>query len=832
MERHTYKQLFIFLAMLMLVQWVKAETWIRINQLGYLPTQRKVAVLISEEQQTVKSFSVVDAFTGELVLRSKDVETSGPMGRMQTTARLDFSKLRREGTYCIDVGGCRSPHFAVSNTVYDGTADFVLRYMRQQRCGWNPQLRDACHQKDAFIVGHPTKDSTYLDVRGGWHDATDCLQYTTTSANAIYQMMLAWETNPDAFTDHFASNGLPGANGIPDIVDEIAWGLQWLNRMNPSLGEMYNQIADDRDHVGMRLPNAGRADYGRGPGNGRPVYFCSGKPQQQGKGMNNTTGVASIAGKFASDFAFGARILAPYYPDLAAEIGRKAASAYEQGQRQPGFCQTASVKSPYIYEETNWVDDKELGAAELFRMTGDGRYLDEAADYGRQEPTTPWMGADTARHYQWYPFMNIGHYRLASFGTKRQQKEFIRYLRLGIEKVRQRGLSSPFRNGVPSIWCSNNLTVAMLTQCIVYRQLTGDSRFDEIEAALRDWLFGCNPWGTSMIVELPLGGTYPREPHSQWLRLGITNCTGGLVDGPVYASIFNSLWGVSLSSGEAYERFQPGNMVYHDCTTDYSTNEPTMDGTASLTFPLSTYAEEGRRASKRVPDHNVYNQGGIIQGDVSRKRICLVFTAADRADGAEPIIRTLKDKGIRGGFFFTGKFYELFPDIIRRLLAEGHYVGSHSYGHLLYFPWGEPQNMSVTQDEFNADMLKSYALMRQFGIEKEQARYFIPPYEHYNDLVSSWARLLGLQVINYTPGTGSNGDYTIPSMTNYYTSDFIYQRIMRYEEEHTLNGHFMLIHFGTHPERTDKFYDRLPQLIDDLRARGYEFVGVKEMIEQ
>ena len=257
-----------------------------------------------------------------------------------------------------------------------------------------------------------------------------------------------------------------------------------------------------------------------------------------------------------------------------------------------------------------------------------------------------------------------------------------------------------------------------------------------------------------------------------------------------------------------------------------------MDGTACLTFPLSTYAEEGRMASRRAVDRNVYSQGGIVQGDPSRKRICLVFTAADRADGADTIISTLKEKGIRGGFFFTGKFYEMFPDVVRRLVADGHYVGSHGYAHLLYFPWGEPQNMSVTQDEFDVDMLKCYALMRQFGIEREQTPYFIPPYEHYNSLVSSWARLLGLQVINYTSGTASNGDYTIPSMKNYYSSDSIYHRIMRYEEEHTLNGHFMLLHLGTHPERTDKFYLRLPQLIDDLRRRGYEFVGLREMIEQ
>lgn len=136
-------------------------------------------------------------------------------------------------------------------------------------------------------------------------------------------MMFAYQENPEAFGDAYNAAGLPEANGIPDIVDEIKWGLDWLNRMNPAPGELYNQIADDRDHAGMRLPNKDEVDYGYGPGKGRPVYFCSGEPQVRGKFTNATTGVASTAGKFAACFALGARILKEFYPEFAAEIGKK-----------------------------------------------------------------------------------------------------------------------------------------------------------------------------------------------------------------------------------------------------------------------------------------------------------------------------------------------------------------------------------------------------------------------------------------------------------------------------------------------------------------------------
>ena len=816
-----------------------AGSWVRINQIGYLPEATKVAVFMSNEAVQVNGFELVDAFAGEAVWRSDAVRPTGALGQMRMTCRLDFSALKTDGAYYIKVlssgGEIRSEIFPINPKVYDGAADFVLNYMRQQRCGWNPFFKDSCHRKDGIIVGHPDpkKDSTFLDVTGGWHDASDCLQYTTTSANAIYQMMFAYQSNPEAFSDNHLADGTPGRNGIPDIVDEIYWGLKWLDKMNPEPGEMYNQIADDRDHVGMRVPNDDQADYGWGKGEYRPVWFCSGEPQQRGKrgDKNKTTGVASTAGKFASDFAFGAEILKPFYPEFAEKIGAKAQAAYDAGVAKPGVCQTASVVSPYIYEEDNWVDDMELAAYEMYRRTGDKKYRTEAIEYARREPVTPWMGADSARHYQWYPFMNMGHYRIArNFGGK-VSAEFIRNMRSGIQRVYERGKDHPFMFGIPGIWCSNNLTSAMLTQCILYRELTGDTTYQEMEGSLRDWLLGCNPWGVSMIVELPKGGIFPTQPHSFIINYKMGNTTGGLVDGPVYATIFGSLLGIRTDGGINYEEFQPGDLVYHDSTHDYSTNEPTMDGTASLTFPLSYYQREGSATAAHLttqPDNNIYQDGGIIRTDPSVKHIDFVFTAADKADGAERIISTLRKYNIKGGFFFTGEFFEMYPDVVRRLVAEGHYVGSHSYGHLLYAPWGNRDSLLVTKQEFEEDIFKSYKVLREFGIT--DAPYFIPPYEHYNATISSWARQLGLQVINYTPGTLTNGDYTTPEMKRYFSSKEILGRIWEYErtDPNGLNGHIMLIHFGTDPARTDKFYDKLPGLIRELRRKGYSFTPLKD----
>ena len=302
------------------LQHLHAAGWVRVNQLGYLPDATKVAVLMSQDKVHVTEFVLVDAYTQETVYRSTATRDMGPWGQMAATCRLDFSGFHGEGAFRIVACGIESPVFPINDRVWDGTADFVLNYMRQQRCGYNPFQRDSCHTKDAYVRYHPDKEGQRIDVTGGWHDAADLLQYTTTSANAIYQMMLAWQQCPSAFGDHYQANGLEGANGIPDIIDEIYWGLTWLDKMNPSKGELYNQIADDRDHIGMKLPKDDPADYGWGPNNGRPVYYIDGKPQQRGKFMNATMGAASTAGKFASDFALGAEVLEPYYPEFAAHI--------------------------------------------------------------------------------------------------------------------------------------------------------------------------------------------------------------------------------------------------------------------------------------------------------------------------------------------------------------------------------------------------------------------------------------------------------------------------------------------------------------------------------
>ena len=208
--------------------------------------------------------------------------------------------LKQPGSYFIEAGAARSPVFKIDAGVYKGTADFCLRYMRQQRSGFNPFLKDSCHQYDGYTLYGPMPDSTHVNVSGGWHDASDYLQYSATSANATSHLLMAYRDFPAVFTDEKQANGLDGKNNVPDILDEANWSIDWLLKMNPSDDIMFNQLGDDRDHISMRIP-ALDSQYGKGYE--RPVYFINGKPQQRGKFLNNTTGTSSTAAKFAAVFS-------------------------------------------------------------------------------------------------------------------------------------------------------------------------------------------------------------------------------------------------------------------------------------------------------------------------------------------------------------------------------------------------------------------------------------------------------------------------------------------------------------------------------------------------
>ncbi len=230
----------------------------------------------------------------------------------------------------------------------------------------------------------------------------------------------------------------------------------------------------------------------------------------------------------------------------------------------------------------------------------------------------------------------------------------------------------------------------------------------------------------------------------------------------------------------------------------------------------------------------MWNRGAIVRGDTTKKEIALVFTGHEFADGGTAILETLRHHKIKASFFFTGDFYrnKQFHPLIRQLKADGHYLGAHSDQHLLYCDWNNRDSLLVTKEVFTNDLLANCRAMEQLGINAQQANIFLPPYEWCNQTIADWTSELNMQLINFTPGTKSNADYTWPDLPNYQSSEAIYQSIINYEMKSSsgLNGFMLLLHVGTDERRPDKFYKRLPQLLQQLKDMGYSFKNIGELL--
>lgn len=227
-------------------------------------------------------------------------------------------------------------------------------------------------------------------------------------------------------------------------------------------------------------------------------------------------------------------------------------------------------------------------------------------------------------------------------------------------------------------------------------------------------------------------------------------------------------------------------------------------------------------------------EGGIVRGPTGARRLALVFTGHEFAEGGETILDALARHGARASFFLTGAFLRD-PDkapLVRRMLRDGHYVGPHSDGHLLYSPWTGPKVTLVSRAEFVRDLERNLAALGPFGVDRGAARFFLPSYEWYNEEIARWTRGLGLTLVCHTPGTRSNADYTEEGTPQFVPSEVIMQSILRREREdpHGLNGFMLLLHVGAGPGRTDKFHRRVGELLGALEKRGYQFVRIDDLL--
>jgi len=238
-----------------------------VDQFGYLTKSKKVAVIrdpqfgydSSAKFAPGKSYALIELPTGKVVKSAPPILWSGGMTDLASGDKawwFDFSDVEAPGRYAVaDLEkGIRSADFSIGEHVYKDVMKHALRVFFYQRAGFEkkPEFAGRAWADKASHLGagqdpesRPWQErgslalfgkSSTKDLRGGWYDAGDFNKYTSWAARYIIVLLRAYEEHPNAFSDDY---GIPeSGNGIPDILDEVKWGLDWLVRMQNADGSL------------------------------------------------------------------------------------------------------------------------------------------------------------------------------------------------------------------------------------------------------------------------------------------------------------------------------------------------------------------------------------------------------------------------------------------------------------------------------------------------------------------------------------------------------------------------------------------------------------------
>lgn len=341
---------------------------IAVNQVGYLPQQAKVALLINGVAQTDQPVDLIDSQTKAAVLQIQPSPPKRDPSSRDWVQTLDFSDLSEPGIYYLQQGDLQSYPFEIGPEIYHQPFVQLLRSYYLQRCGVELQdpVTGISHPPCHLLDGTTSLDDGFhtagqqLPATGGWHDAGDYGKYVATTTVTIGRLLNLYETAPQLFADGQLQIPESG-NDIPDLLDEVKVGLDWLLTMQRSDGAVYRKLS------GQNWPQdvAPQDDTQT-----RMIYGIS----------------TSDTAKFAAALAQAARVYRELQPEMAQRYLDAAQNAwsYLQSQRRPRVDerkQDDQGSGRYLYSSIDSEpslltddDDKFWAAHELFLTTGTAEY--------------------------------------------------------------------------------------------------------------------------------------------------------------------------------------------------------------------------------------------------------------------------------------------------------------------------------------------------------------------------------------------------------------------------------------------------------------------------
>ncbi|MEX0320539.1 MAG: glycoside hydrolase family 9 protein [Puniceicoccaceae bacterium] len=358
---------------------------IHVDQLGYLPGMKKVAVLSDpqvgynsdQSYQPSDNIQLVDAADGSHVMALCKVAYNGGNTDPDSGDKIwhvDFSSFTKPGNYYIlDVTeNVRSYEFKIGDDVYDQLLSHALRTMYYQRCGIakTGSFKDtACHLDDANCKVHDGKggaiDGTEVDLSGGWHDAGDFNKYIGYAYPPVMLLLSIYMENPELWNS--LDLGLPGdesSNDIPDILDELKWGFDWMLKMQKPDGSVRHLVSS--------------------PSKGFTYSFAKASEDTTLRLYEDASGQATCAA--LSMFAYGAYVFNEAgitdYSDVLKQAALKAwdwtkKNTGHLSQSPPNY-QAAGILTAshgYTYGDTNGLAHRLEAACYIHLLTGKAEYL-------------------------------------------------------------------------------------------------------------------------------------------------------------------------------------------------------------------------------------------------------------------------------------------------------------------------------------------------------------------------------------------------------------------------------------------------------------------------
>jgi len=478
-----------------------AASLINLNQVGYLPNAVKVAVM-NGDAITDKA-SVVDCATGKAVYEGDVAAASMNKSTGRNEARFDFSSVTAPGTYKIVAGDKESFEFKIGADVYDEAFKASLRMFYLQRCGMEltsdlagDYAHPACHTEKATVFGTSEK----IDVSGGWHDAGDYGRYVVSGAKAAADLMLAYKLYPNAFDD--ALNIPESGNGVPDVIDEVRYELDWLFKMQNSEGGVYHKVTC--------------ANF--------PGFVM---PEEETEELIVTPVSTTATADFAAVMAMASVVFAEFdmpYSQRCLDAATRATNYLEshkgvEGTKNPDGIVTGE------YPDDKDIDERIWAYAELYKATGEAVYDEEFSKLMQS-------GASCAADLGWQGVSAYAGYAYLSAPTKGKFYDAVLASFMGgIADVEATASTDSYNSSLKEYPWGSNMTIANNGMYVLlYDKIAGYAKGDEIARQQLNYLLGTN--GTGYCFLTGFGTLSPTAPHHRPSQAKKAAVPGMVAGGP------------------------------------------------------------------------------------------------------------------------------------------------------------------------------------------------------------------------------------------------------------------------------------------------------------